>query len=83
MKIIEPSHIEIMRNLNCCWFGSYNYKKCMCHNRGQFKDCYQKEKQRLTKTEYTEVEIMEMKRQNDIAMKELKEAIYNAFNGAE
>jgi hypothetical protein len=52
----------------------------MCHDRGQFKYCYQKEKQRLTKTEYTEDEIIEMKRQNEIAMKEIKDAIYNAFN---
>ncbi len=80
MKKIEPSHIEIMKSLNCGWFGSYDRKKCMCHDRGQFKYCYQKEKQRLTKTEYTEDEIIEMKRQNEIAMKELKEAIDNAFN---
>lgn len=80
MKIIEPTHKEVMQNLRCCHYSYLNKKSCICNNPEQFKSCYEKEKQRLTKTEYTEVEIMEMKRQNEIAMKELEEAIYNAFN---
>ena len=64
MKIIEPTHEQIMKYLNCCYYGYYNKTQCQCNNPRQFKSCYENAKKQLTYTEYTEEEIAEMKRKS-------------------
>lgn len=72
MKRIEPTHIEIMKMLNCGYYGHFGKDKCFCTNPHQlFKGCYEREKERLTHIEYTEAEIEEQKKNNEIAMQEL------------
>ena len=66
MKVIEPTHKEIMKYLNCGYYGYYNKNKCQCHNPKQFKFCYEEAKKRLTYTEYTEEEIKKMKEEAKI-----------------
>ena len=70
MKLVEPTHKEIMQSLNCCHYSYLNKDSCICHNRGQFKSCYEAEKRRLTQTIYTAEEIAEQKKNK--AMQELK-----------
>lgn len=72
MKRIEPTHIEIMKSLNCGYYGHFCENKCYCTNPHQlFRGCYEKEKEILTKIVYTEEEIEQRKKKNEIAMKEL------------
>lgn len=75
MKIIEPTHKEIMRYLNCGYYGYWNKNKCQCHNQKQFKSCYESAKERLTRTEYTEEEIAVQREHNKKAMQEMNEAL--------
>ena len=75
MKIIEPTHKEIMKYLNCCYYGYWKKNQCECHNPKQFKVCYENAKKQLTRTEYTEEEIEKMKEQNKKAMQEFNEAL--------
>lgn len=75
MKIIEPTHKEIMQSLNCRWFGSYRKGQCECNNRCQFKDCYENEKRRLTRTKYTEEEIKQAQERNAKAMNDINSAL--------
>ena len=72
MKIIEPTHKEVMQNLRCCHYGYLNKNSCICHNHKQFKDCYQREKARLTTKIYTADEIAEKQKNNNKAMQELR-----------
>lgn len=71
MKIIEPTHKEIMEDLNCCLYSYLNKDSCICHNPSQFKDCYKSAKMRLTKKIYTAEEIAEHRKNNEKAMQEL------------
>jgi len=71
MRRIEPTHLEIMKSLNCVHHGYLGRHKCICTNPGMFKGCYEIEKERLTKIEYTEAEIEQQKKNNEIAMQEL------------
>lgn len=82
MKIIEPTHKEIMQSLNCGWFGSYRKGQCECYSRCQFKDCYEREKKILTRIEYTEEEIKEAQEQNAKAMADIAKAL-DEFYGEE
>ena len=76
MKVIEPTHKEIMQNLNCCHYSYLNKNSCICHSHKQFKSCYEREKIRLTEKIYTANEIEQQQKNNDKAMQELK----NFFN---
>ena len=80
MEKIEPTHKEIMRFLNCGWFGSYSSKKCMCHDRNAFKECYEKAKLRLTKNILTNEEIVKGIEANKKAMADLSAAL-DELNG--
>lgn len=75
MKIIEPTHKEIMQYLMCGWFGSYENGECECESRCQFKDCYENAKKFLTRTEYTPEEIQEAQEHNTKAMQDIKKAL--------
>lgn len=72
MKVIEPTHKEVMQNLRCCHYSYLNKNSCICNNPEQFKSCYEKEKIRLTKKIYTANEIAEKQKDNNKAMQELK-----------
>jgi len=70
MRKIEPTHIEIMMYLNCVHYG-WGCDRCICTSPYMFRGCYEKAKERLTRTEYTEEEIEQQKKNNEIAMQEL------------
>lgn len=72
MKVIEPTHKEIMQHLGCCHYSYLTKNSCICHNRGQFKSCYEKEKIRLTTKIYSDAETAEQQKVNNKAMQELK-----------
>jgi hypothetical protein len=72
MKVIEPTHKEVMQNLRCCHYSYLNKDICICNNPGQFKSCYENEKIRLTKKIYTANEIVEKQKDNNKAMQELR-----------
>ena len=72
MKVIEPTHKEVMQSLGCCYHNYLNKSSCICRNPKQFKSCYEKEKIRLTEKIYTAEEIAEKKKVNNKAMQELK-----------
>lgn len=44
MKIIEPTHKEIMRFLDCCYYSKWHKGQCECHSPSQFKSCYENAK---------------------------------------
>jgi hypothetical protein len=72
MKIIEPTHKEVMQNLRCCHYGYLNKNSCICHNHKQFKGCYERMKKSLTTKIYTADEIAEQQKNNNKAMEALK-----------
>lgn len=80
MKVVEPSHKEIMEYLNCCWYSHWNKGQCECHDRSQFKDCYDKAKQRLTRHVYTEEEIKQQQLINEKAMSEIDHILSEVFD---
>lgn len=80
MKIIEPTHKEIMQYLNCCYYSYWNKRNCECHDKNQFKECYAKAKERLTKKVYTEEEIKKSQEQNAEAMEELNKILHEIFD---
>lgn len=80
MKIVEPTHKEIMQYLDCCFFGQYHKGQCQCHNRCQFKDCYEEAKERLTSHIYTEEEIRKQQEKNAKAMNEIDKALHELFD---
>lgn len=71
MRKIEPTHIEIMMYLNCVHYYGWGCDRCICISPNMFRGCYEKAKERLTRTEYTEEEIEQQKKNNEIAMQEL------------
>lgn len=80
MKIIEPTHKEIMQYLNCCYYTRWHKGECECSNRKQFKSCYEHAKKQLTQTEYTEEEIRKHQKQNTKAMAEINKALRKLFD---
>ncbi len=80
MKIIEPTHKEIMQFLDCCHYSKWHKGQCTCHAPGQFKSCYEQAKRRLTRTEYTEEEIQQAREENAKAMEAINKAIEELFN---
>ena len=80
MKIIEPTHKDIMQYLDCCYFGRYHKGQCKCNSRGQFKNCYEQAKKRLTSCIYTEEEIRKGKEENAKSMKDIEKALSELFD---
>lgn len=80
MKIIEPAHKDIMKYLDCCYYGKWHKGICECHSPSQFKHCYENAKRRLTITEYTDEEIQKMQEENAKAMADIDRVLHELFD---
>lgn len=80
MKVIEPTHKEIMQFLDCCYYGRWHKGQCECNNPHQFKDCYENAKRQLTKYEYTEEEIRVGQERNKKAMEDINRMLAEMFD---
>ena len=75
MERIEPTHKEIMAELDCCYYSRWHRGICECKSPNQFKSCYEAAKKRLTKTVLTEEEIMQKQKANAKAMLDIERAL--------
>ena len=75
MKKIEPTHKEIMKYLDCCYYSRWHKGICECKSPNQFKSCYEAAKKRLTRTVLSEEEIMQKQKVNAKAMLEIERAL--------
>ena len=75
MKIVEPTHKEIMEHLDCCYYSRWHKGICECQSPNQFKSCYEAAKKRLTRTVLAEEEIMQKQKANAKAMLEIERAL--------
>ena len=82
MKIIEPTHKEIMQFLDCCYYSRWHKGQCECHSPHQFKDCYERAIRQLTRYEYTDEEIKQGQEANAKAMLDIERALA-IFHGEE
>lgn len=79
MKIIEPTHGEIMKFLDCCYYSKWHKGQCECHSPSQFKSCYENAKRQLTTKELTEEEIKEGQMCNSKAMEDINKMLNEVF----
>ena len=75
MERIEPTHKEIMAELDCCYYSRWHKGICECKSPNQFKSCYEAAKKRLTRTVLTEEEIIQKQKANAKAMLEIERAL--------
>ena len=75
MERIEPTHKEIMENLDCYYYSRWHKGICECKSPNQFKSCYEAAKKRLTRTVLTEEEIMQEQKTNAKAMLDIERAL--------
>ena len=75
MERIEPTHKEIMEDLDCCYYSRWHKGICECKSPNQFKSCYEAAKKRLTKTVLPEEEIKKGQEANTKAMLEIERAL--------
>lgn len=75
MERIEPTHKEIMAELDCCYYSHWHKGICECKSPNQFKSCYEAAKKRLTRTVLTEEEIMQKQKANAKAMLDIERAL--------
>ena len=75
MEKIEPTHKEIMKYLDCCYYGYWHKGICECKSPNQFKSCYEAAKKRLTRTVLTEEEIKKGQEANTKAMLDIERAL--------
>ena len=75
MERIEPTHKEIMAELDCCYYSRWHKGICECKSPSQFKSCYEAAKKRLTRTVLTEEEIMQKQKANAKAMLDIERAL--------
>ena len=75
MERIEPTHKEIMAELDCCYYSRWHKGICECKSPNQFKSCYETAKKRLTRTVLTEEEIKKGQKANAKAMLEIERAM--------
>lgn len=75
MERIEPTHKEIMAELDCCYYSRWHKGICECKSPNQFKSCYEAAKKRLTKTVLTEEEIIQKQKANAKAMLNIERAL--------
>lgn len=75
MEKIEPTHEEIMAELDCCYYSHWHKGICECKSPNQFKSCYEAAKKRLTRTVLTEEEIMQKQKANAKAMSDIERAL--------
>lgn len=75
MKIVEPTHKEVMEDLDCCYYSRWHKGICGCKSPNQFKSCYEAAKKRLTRTVLTEEEIKKGQEANAKAMLDIERAL--------
>ena len=75
MERIEPTHKEIMAELDCCYYSRWHKGICECKSPNQFKSCYEAAKKQLTKTVLTEEEIIQKQKANAKAMLNIERAL--------
>lgn len=75
MERIEPTHKEIMAELDCYYYSRWHKDICECKSPNQFKSCYEAAKKRLTKTVLTEEEIKQGQEANAKAMLDIERAL--------
>ena len=75
MERIEPTHKEIMTELDCCYYSRWHKGICECKSPNQFKSCYEAAKKRLTRTVLAEEEIIQKQKANAKAMLEIERAL--------
>ena len=75
MERIEPTHKEIMAELDCCYYSRWHKGIGECKSPNQFKSCYEAAKKRLTKTVLTEEEIIQKQKANAKAMLNIERAL--------
>ena len=75
MERIEPTHKEIMAELDCCYYSRWHKGICECKSPNQFKSCYEAAKKRLTKTVLTEEEIIQKQKANAKAVLNIERAL--------
>ena len=75
MERIEPTHKEIMAELDCCYYSRWHKGICECKSPNQFKSCYEAAKKRLTRTVLTEEEIIQKQKANAKAMLNIERAL--------
>lgn len=75
MGKIEPTHKEIMAELDCCYYSRWHKCICECKSPNQFKSCYEAAKKRLTRTVLTEEEIKKGQEANAKAMLDIERAL--------
>ena len=75
MEKIEPTHEEIMAELDCCYYSHWHKGICECKSPNQFKSCYEAAKKRLTRTVSTEEEIKQGQEANAKVMLDIERAM--------
>ena len=75
MERIEPTHKEVMVELDCCYYSRWHKGICECKSPSQFKSCYEAAKKRLTRTVLTEEEIMQKQKANAKAILDIERAL--------
>ena len=75
MGKIEPTHKEIMAELDCCYYSRWHKGICECKSPNQFKSCYEAAKKRLTRTVLTEEEIKKGQEINAKVMLDIDRAL--------
>ena len=80
MERIEPTHKEIMAELDCCYYSRWHKGICECKSPNQFKSCYEAAKKRLTRTVLSEEEIKKGQEANTKAMLDIERAL-EIFHG--
>ena len=75
MERIEPTHKEIMAELDCCYYSRWHKGICECKSPNQFKSCYEAAKKRLTRIVLTEEEIKKGQEANVKAMLDIERAL--------
>jgi len=72
MERIKTTNIEIMESHNCIQYCGGDKNKCVYTSPCRiFENCYEKENDRLTRTEYTDMELEVQRKNNEIARQEL------------
>lgn len=80
MKEIKPTKQEVfaeLRRAGCCWLVGMG-KGCECYSR-QLYHCYAEAERQLTRYEYTDEEITEAKKVNEIKVNEIYDLLDEIF----
>ena len=56
MERIEPTHKEIMAELDCCYYSRWHKGICECKSPNQFKSCYIEQEQKTNAKAMLDIE---------------------------